>query len=183
MKSQRVKDAAAQLLRYNGEPFSEEIVRILEVLDNLNDDLFHGRESRFTLDNLNKIKELVAIIAKDEGLKPEKIDSDKTEGRVNFFIEYRNLSWQMREQYDDNGAYISWDDHLKIIDLKFNKLTNGFSHEDLDAVVEGLDCYEQKINVGGDSGFGDHHVESTTAYAARFIRNAMTLVEFKKEES
>lgn len=46
----------------------------------------------------------------------------------------------------------------------------GFSREDLEAVADGLDGYEKTVNVGNVTGGGDDHLESTTAYAARFIR-------------
>lgn len=46
----------------------------------------------------------------------------------------------------------------------------GFSREDLEAVADGLDGYETTVNVGNVTGGGDDHLESTTAYAARFIR-------------
>jgi hypothetical protein len=46
----------------------------------------------------------------------------------------------------------------------------GFSREDLEAVAAGLDGYEKTVNVGNVTGEGDDHLESTTAYAARFIR-------------
>ena len=47
---------------------------------------------------------------------------------------------------------------------------DGFSREDLEAVADGLDGYEKTVNVGNVTGGGDDHLESTTAYAARFIR-------------
>ena len=46
----------------------------------------------------------------------------------------------------------------------------GFSREDLESVADGLDGYEKTVNVGNVTGEGDDHLESTTAYAARFIR-------------
>ena len=46
----------------------------------------------------------------------------------------------------------------------------GFSREDLEAAADGLDGYEKTVNVGNVTGEGDAHLESTTAYAARFIR-------------
>lgn len=46
----------------------------------------------------------------------------------------------------------------------------GFSRDDLEAVADGLDTYEQTVNVGNNMGLGDEYLESTTAYAARFIR-------------
>ena len=46
----------------------------------------------------------------------------------------------------------------------------GFSREELEAVAAGLDTYEKTVNVGNVTGEGDDHLESTTAYAARFIR-------------
>ena len=45
-----------------------------------------------------------------------------------------------------------------------------FSREELEAVAAGLDTYEKTVNVGNVTGEGDDHLESTTAYAARFIR-------------
>ena len=45
-----------------------------------------------------------------------------------------------------------------------------FSREELEAVADGLDTYEKTVNVGNVTGEGDDHLESTTAYAARFIR-------------
>ena len=45
----------------------------------------------------------------------------------------------------------------------------GFSREELEAVAAGLDTYEKTVNVGNVTGEGDDHLESTTAYAARFI--------------
>ena len=55
----------------------------------------------------------------------------------------------------------------------------GFSREDLEAVVDGLDGYEKTVNVGNVTGGGDDHLESTTAYAARFIRAMLATPETK----
>lgn len=57
--------------------------------------------------------------------------------------------------------------------IKSISIADEFKLEDLEAVADGLDVYEKTINVGGDSGFGDHLIESTTAYAARFIRSVI----------
>ena len=55
----------------------------------------------------------------------------------------------------------------------------GFSREDLEAVADGLDGYEKTVNVGNVTGVGDDHLESTTAYAARFIRAMFAAPETK----
>lgn len=55
----------------------------------------------------------------------------------------------------------------------------GFSREDLEAVADGLDGYEKTVNVGNVTGGGDDHLESTTAYAARFIRAMFAAPETK----
>ena len=55
----------------------------------------------------------------------------------------------------------------------------GFSREDLEAVADGLDGYEKTVNVGNVTGGGDDHLESTTAYAARFIRAMLAATEAK----
>ena len=55
----------------------------------------------------------------------------------------------------------------------------GFSREDLEAVADGLDGYEKTVNVGNVTGEGDGHLESTTAYAARFIRAMLAATEAK----
>ena len=55
----------------------------------------------------------------------------------------------------------------------------GFSREDLEAVADGLDGYEKTVNVGNVTGGGDDHLESTTAYAARFIRAMLAAPEAK----
>lgn len=55
----------------------------------------------------------------------------------------------------------------------------GFSREDLEAVADGLDGYEKTVNVGNVTGGGDDHLESTTAYAARFIRAMLAAPETK----
>ena len=55
----------------------------------------------------------------------------------------------------------------------------GFSREDLEAVADGLDGYEKTVNVGNVTGEGDDHLESTTAYAARFIRAMLAATEAK----
>ena len=55
----------------------------------------------------------------------------------------------------------------------------GFSREDLEAVADGLDGYEKTVNVGNATGGGDDHLESTTAYAARFIRAMFAAPETK----
>jgi len=55
----------------------------------------------------------------------------------------------------------------------------GFSREDLEAVADGLDGYEKTVNVGNVTGEGDDHLESTTAYAARFIRAMLAAPEAK----
>ena len=54
-----------------------------------------------------------------------------------------------------------------------------FSREDLEAVADGLDGYEKTVNVGNVTGGGDDHLESTTAYAARFIRAMLAATEAK----
>lgn len=46
----------------------------------------------------------------------------------------------------------------------------GFSREGLESVAEGLDWYEKEVRVGNVTGEGYDLIESTTAYAARFIR-------------
>jgi len=51
----------------------------------------------------------------------------------------------------------------------------GFSREELEAVAASLDTYEKTVNVGNVTGEGDDHLESTTAYAARFIRAMLTV--------
>ena len=56
---------------------------------------------------------------------------------------------------------------------------DGFSREDLEAVADGLDGYEKTVNVGNVTGEGDDHLESTTAYAARFIRAMLAAPEAK----
>lgn len=56
---------------------------------------------------------------------------------------------------------------------------DGFSREDLEAVADGLDGYEKTVNVGDVTGGGDDHLESTTAYAARFIRAMFAAPETK----
>ncbi len=56
---------------------------------------------------------------------------------------------------------------------------DGFSREDLEAVADGLDGYEKTVNVGNVTGEGDDHLESTTAYAARFIRAMLAALEAK----
>ena len=53
----------------------------------------------------------------------------------------------------------------------------GFSREDLEAAADGLDGYEKTVNVGNVTGEGDDHLESTTAYAARFIRAMLAAPE------
>jgi hypothetical protein len=51
---------------------------------------------------------------------------------------------------------------------------HGFDREDLGAIADGLESgYEASVNVGGDTGFGDVHIDSTTMAAARFIRAAL----------
>jgi len=44
---------------------------------------------------------------------------------------------------------------------------------------DGLDGYEKTVNVGNVTGEGDDHLESTTAYAARFIRAMLAATEAK----
>lgn len=48
-------------------------------------------------------------------------------------------------------------------------MPEGFNADDLLAVADGLDTYEKTVNVGNNMGLGDELLESTTAYAARFI--------------
>ena len=57
---------------------------------------------------------------------------------------------------------------------------DGFSREDLEAVADGLDGYEKTVNVGNVTGEGDDHLESTTAYAARFIRTMLAAAQEAK---
>lgn len=52
---------------------------------------------------------------------------------------------------------------------------SGFCKEALMAVVDGLDRYEKTVNVGQVFDGPDMHLESTTAYAARFIRSMLAL--------
>jgi hypothetical protein len=58
-------------------------------------------------------------------------------------------------------------------ELPVPSVPEGFSREDLEAVADGLDGYEKTVNVGNVTGEGDDHLESTTAYAARFIRTML----------
>ena len=55
-----------------------------------------------------------------------------------------------------------------------------FGREELEAVAAGLDTYEKTVNVGNVTGEGDDHLESTTAYAARFIRAKIAAMEQQK---
>ena len=55
-----------------------------------------------------------------------------------------------------------------------------FSREELEAVAAGLDTYEKTVNVGNVTGEGDDHLESTTAYAARFIRAMIAIASEAK---
>lgn len=60
-------------------------------------------------------------------------------------------------------------------------LPETFVADDLLAVADGLESgYEKTVNVGNNMGMGDEHLESTTAYAARFIR-AILAQQAKKE--
>ena len=55
---------------------------------------------------------------------------------------------------------------------------SAFKREDLEAVADGLDGYEKTVNVGQAGGLeGDTHIESTTAYAARFIRAVLAAAQ------
>lgn len=54
----RTEEAFDQLTRY-GDVFCDEIVNILEVLADINDDLWHSRLHSLTQANVNKIKLLL----------------------------------------------------------------------------------------------------------------------------
>lgn len=52
---QRTEDAYNQLVRYGGVPCREEIVEIIEILSDINDDLYHDRDFSLTVENIEKI--------------------------------------------------------------------------------------------------------------------------------
>lgn len=64
--SWRFNNAVSQLERYGNGPFSEEIIEILEVLSDINDDLFHDRMKSLTVANVDKIKVLADKILEVE---------------------------------------------------------------------------------------------------------------------
>lgn len=68
---------------------------------------------------------------------------------------------------------------LAVVAQPVPSVPEGFSREDLEAVADGLDGYEKTVNVGNVTGGGDDHLESTTAYAARFIRAMLAAPEAK----
>ena len=77
-------------------------------------------------------------------------------------------------EHDSGDALIRLSAAIAAVEDNFVQIApsvpDGFSREDLEAVADGLDGYEKTVNVGNVTGGGDDHLESTTAYAARFIR-------------
>ena len=82
-------------------------------------------------------------------------------------------------EYASDDALIRLSDAIAAVEDNFAlaqpapSVPEGFSREDLEAVAAGLDGYEKTVNVGNVTGEGDDHLESTTAYAARFIRTML----------
>ena len=114
-----------------------------------------------------EIERLRAKIAEMENQEPVAV-VDYKRGSCVRFVEF--LGWQKIA----NGA--------KLYALPVPpapSVPDGFSREDLEAVADGLDGYEKTVNVGNVTGEGDDHLESTTAYAARFIRAMLAAPEAK----
>lgn len=86
-------------------------------------------------------------------------------------------------EHDSGDALIRLSDAIAAVEDNFVQpapsVPEGFSREDLEAVADGLDGYEKTVNVGNVTGGGDDHLESTTAYAARFIRAMLAVPETK----
>jgi putative transcriptional regulator len=59
----RSRNALDQLLRYGGEPWSTELVEVLEKLADINDDLQHGRASKLVLSQITGAKALLDRLA------------------------------------------------------------------------------------------------------------------------
>lgn len=55
----RLQDAVDQLDRYGG-PFCEEIVEAVEIIADINDNLYHGRAPELTQDCINSINRVLA---------------------------------------------------------------------------------------------------------------------------
>lgn len=68
--------------------------------------------------------------------------------------------------------------------IPVQEILSDFSAQDLADVADALDCYERTINVGcvGDVEEGEMHVESTTAWASRFIRHVLKQTQEKQHD-
>ena len=82
-------------------------------------------------------------------------------------------------KYNNYEVQAAWDAWQERAAQPAPSVPEGFSREDLEAVADGLDGYEKTVNVGNVTGEGDDHLESTTAYAARFIRAMLAAPEAK----
>ena len=82
-------------------------------------------------------------------------------------------------KYNNYEVQAAWDAWQERATQPVPSVPEGFSREDLEAVADGLDGYEKTVNVGNVTGGGDDHLESTTAYAARFIRAMLAVPETK----
>lgn len=56
---QRTDDICGQLTRYSGEVASEELADLLDVIVDINDDLWHGRDASLLVENIAKAKTLL----------------------------------------------------------------------------------------------------------------------------
>lgn len=54
--TQRTVDSFNQLTRYGSVPYCEELVIALEILADINDDLWHGRNPSLTLENTDRVR-------------------------------------------------------------------------------------------------------------------------------
>lgn len=62
----RMPCAGEQLRRYSSSVASEELMQALEQLTELNDDLWHRREKKLILEQIEKIKQLLDRVAEVE---------------------------------------------------------------------------------------------------------------------
>lgn len=55
----RTHAACAQLTRYSEQVYSKDLLELLEVITDINDDLYHIRDKSFTIENCSKAKQLL----------------------------------------------------------------------------------------------------------------------------
>ena len=69
-RSYRTEVVCDQLTRYSGEVISDELLDVLDVITEINDDLWHDRDTALILEGIEKAKGLLNILAATQAPLP-----------------------------------------------------------------------------------------------------------------